>query len=119
MVLNKFKTQSKYEELRFDIPKDLEKLLRAYLKINGMGVLFKSSTGKELTRNQLSQLLIKYSKRYLDGKSISTTILRKIVLSHKFGDLKKEQEEMSKITGHSVETMNNVYIKEGNDDKSS
>ncbi len=119
MVLNKFKTQSKYEELRFDIPKDLEKLLRAYLKINGMGVLFKSSTGKELTRNQLSQLLIKYSKRYLDGKSISTTILRKIVLSHKFGDLKKEQEEMSKITGHSVETMNNVYIKEGNEDKSS
>jgi len=119
MVLNKFKTQSKYEELRFDVPKDLEKLLRAYLKINGMGVLFKSSTGKELTRNQLSQLLIKYSKRYLDGKSISTTILRKIVLSHKFGDLKKEQEEMSKITGHSVETMNNVYIKEGNDDKSS
>ena len=119
MVLNKFKTQSKYEELRFDVPKDLEKLLRAYLKINGMGILFKSSTGKELTRNQISQLLIKYSKRYLDGKSISTTMLRKIVLSHKFGDLKKEQEEMSKITGHSVETMNNVYIKEGNDDKTS
>ncbi len=119
MVLNKFKTQSKYEELRFDVPKDLEKLLRAYLKINGMGVLFKSSTGKELTRNQISQLLIKFSKRYLDGKSISTTMLRKIVLSHKFGDLKKEQEEMSKVTGHSVETMNNVYIKEGNDDKSS
>ena len=119
MVLNKFKTQSKYEELRFDVPKDLEKLLRAYLKINGMGVLFKSSTGKELTRNQISQLLIKFSKRYLDGKSISTTMLRKIVLSHKFGDLKKEQEKMSKITGHSVETMNNVYIKEGSEDKTS
>ena len=112
MVLNKFKTSSKYEELRFDVPKDLEKLLRAYLKINGLGILFKSSTGKELTRNQISQLLIKFSKRYLDGKSISTTMLRKIVLSHKFGDLKKEQEEMSKITGHSVKTMNNVYIKE-------
>jgi len=112
MVLNKFKTSAKYEELRFDVPKDLEKLLRSYLKINGLGVLFKSSTGKALTRNQISQLLIKFSKRYLDGKSISTTMLRKIVLSHKFGDLKKEQEEMSKITGHSVETMNNVYIKE-------
>jgi hypothetical protein len=117
MVLNKFKTQSKYEELRFDVPKDLERLLRSYLKINGMGVLFKSSTGKALTRNQLSQLLIKFSKKYI-GKSISTTMLRKIVLSHKFGDLKKEQEEMSKITGHSVGTMNNVYIKEGNEDKS-
>jgi len=118
MVLNKFKTSSKYEELKFDIPKDLERLLRSYLKINGMGVMFKSSTGKALSRNQISQLLIKYSKKYTDGKSISTTILRKIILSHKFGDLKKEQEEMSKITGHSVETMNKVYIKEGNEDKS-
>ena len=116
MVLNKFKTSSKYEELRFDVPKDLEKLLRSYLKINGMGVLFKSSTGKALSRNQISQLLIKYSKRYI-GKSISTTILRKIVLSDKFGELKKEQEKMASITGHSVATMNSVYVKEGQDGK--
>ena len=112
-VLNKFKTQRKYEELKIDVPKDLEKLLRTYIKINGMGVLFKSSTGKTLTRNDLSQLLLKYSKRYMDGKSISTTMLRKIVLSDKFADHKKEQEEMAKITGHSVETMNKVYVKEG------
>ena len=120
MSLNKFKTQSKYEELKFDVPKDLEKLLRAYLKINGMGVMFKTSTGKQLSRNQLSQLLIKYSKKYI-GKSISTTMLRKIVLSDKFGKLKKEQEEMAKVTGHSVATMNQVYIKEeqeGKEDKS-
>tara|TARA_R110000824_G_scaffold37931_1_gene116329 strand:- start:29 stop:478 length:450 start_codon:yes stop_codon:yes gene_type:complete len=118
MVLNKFKTSSKYEELKFDVPKDLERLLRSYLRINGLGVLFKSSTGKPLSRNQISQNLIKYSKRYTDGKSISTTILRKIVLSHRFGDLVKQQKAMSKITGHSVETMNKVYIKEGNEDKS-
>ncbi len=110
MVLNKFKTSSKYEELRFDVPKDLERLLRSYLKINGMGVLFRSGTGKPLSRNQISQQLIKYSKRYI-GKSISTTILRKIILSHKFGNMKKEQEEMTDITGHSVETMNKSYIK--------
>lgn len=112
-VMNKFKTQRKYEQLNIDIPKDLERLLRTYIKINGMGVLFKSSTGKALTRNALSQLLIKYSKKYMDGKSISTTILRKIVLSDKFADVKKEQEEMAKVTGHSVETMNKVYVKQG------
>ena len=39
-------------------------------------------------------------------------MLRKIVLSDKFADVKKEQKEMSKITGHSVETMNKVYVKE-------
>jgi len=112
-VMNKFKTQRKYEQLNIDIPKDLERLLRTYIKINGMGVLFKSSTGKPITRNALSQLLIKYSKKYMDGKSISTTILRKIVLSDKFADVKKEQEEMAKITGHSVQTMNKVYVKQG------
>ena len=120
MSLNKFKTVSKYEELRFDVPKDLEKLLRSYIRINGMGVLFTTSTGKSLSRNQLSQTLIKYSKRYM-GKSISTTMLRKIVLSDKFAGMKKEQEELSKVTGHSVATMNEVYVKEGQggkDDKS-
>ena len=113
LAINKFKTSKKFEALNIDIPKDLEKLLRTYIRINGMGVLFKTSTGAPLTRNALSQLLIKFSKKYMGGKSISTTMLRKIVLSDKFGDLKKEQKEMSKITGHSVETMNNVYVKEG------
>ena len=82
-----------------------------------MGVMFKSSTGKTLSRNQISQLLIKYSKKYI-GKSVSTTMLRKIVLSHKFGDMVKEQQAMSEVTGHSVETMNKVYIKDGSESKS-
>ena len=46
------------------------------------------------------------------NKNISTTMLRKIVLSDKFADVKKEQEEMAEITGHSVATMNKVYVKQ-------
>ena len=34
--------------------KHLRKILRYYLKMNGMGVLFKTSTGKPLTRIELS-----------------------------------------------------------------
>ncbi len=113
-IVNQFKTSSKYKELNIDIPKDLEKFLRVWIRINGMGILFKSTTDKPLTRNALSQLLIKTSKKYL-GKNISTTMLRKIVLSDKFADVKKEQEEMSEITGHSVETMNKIYVKEEQD----
>tara|TARA_R110002167_G_scaffold12566_1_gene53468 strand:- start:145 stop:1131 length:987 start_codon:yes stop_codon:yes gene_type:complete len=113
-VLNQFKTSKKYKELDIDIPKDLEKIFRFYIKINGLSngdVLFSSTTGTPLSRNALSQLFIKTSKKYL-GKSISTTMLRKIVLSSKFSDVKEEQKEMAKITGHSVETMNNIYIKD-------
>ena len=80
-VLNKYKTSKKYEELDLKIEdKDLRKILRYYLKVNGMGVLFKTSTDKPLTRIELSKVLLKYSKKYMN-KSISTTLLRKIYLS--------------------------------------
>jgi len=114
MVLNQYKTSSKYKELNIDIPKDLERLLRQYIKINGKGILFKSSTGKPLTRNALSQLLLKTSKKYM-GKSISTTMLRKIYLSSKYGDMKKELEADNKVMGHSKEVALNTYIKQPQD----
>ena len=110
-VLNKYKTSKKYEELKIDIPKDLKKLLRYFLKVNGMGVLFKSSTGNPLTRNALSQLLIKTSQKYM-GKSISTTLLRKAYMSSKYADVKEEMANDSKILGHDVATTGmNVYVK--------
>ena len=114
MVLNQYKTSSKYKELNIDIPKDLERLLRQYIKINGKGILFKSSTGKPLTRNALSQLLLKTSKKYM-GKSISTTMLRKIYLSSKYGAMKKELEADNKVMGHSKEVALNTYIKQPQD----
>ena len=111
LILNEYKTSRKYKQKDISVPKDLEKIIRIYLKKNGMGVLFKSSTGKPLTRNALSQLLLKTSQKYLK-KNISTTMIRKIVLSDLFADTKKQQEKMAEITGHSVATMNNVYVKE-------
>jgi hypothetical protein len=116
-VINKFKTQSKYQELKIDIPKDLEKLLRLYIRVNGMGVLFKSSTGKPLSRNALSQLLIKTSKKYM-GKSISTTMLRKIYLSSKYSKVKEEMEKDAKVMGHSVGVQQAVYVKKDQESES-
>ena len=110
MVLNKYKTSSKYDELTIDIPKDLEKLLRFYIRVNGMGVLFKSSTGKPLTRNALSQLLLKETKKRM-GKSISTTMLRKIYLSSKYSKVKDEMKADAEIMGHSPQMAQSVYIK--------
>ena len=57
-------------------------------------------------------MLLKTSKKYLDGKSVSTTLMRKIVVSDKFGELKKEQEKFADMMGHSTTTMDKVYIKE-------
>jgi hypothetical protein len=115
-VLNKYKTAKKYEELDLPIEdKDLRKILRYYLKMNGMGVLFKTSTGKALTRIELSKVLLKYSQKYM-GKSISTTLLRKIYLSSKYGNMKEELEKDNKVMGHSKQVALDTYVKKAKDE---
>jgi hypothetical protein len=113
-ILNEYKTSKKYGEKKIQIDKDIEKILRMYIRKTDKklgDVLFVSSTGNALSRNALSQLLIKTSKKYL-GKSISTTMMRKIVVSDKFGDMAKEQKELADVMGHDVATQNLVYNKE-------
>ena len=117
-VLNKYKTSKKYEELRIEIEdKNVKKLLRYYIKMNGMGILFKSSTGKPLTRIEISKTLLKFSERYM-GKRVSSTLLRKAYLSGKYGGdggLKDQLEELkkdNKMMGHSQEVALDTYVKE-------
>ena len=115
-VLNKYKTSKKYQELDLKIEdKDLRKILRYYLKVNGMGVLFKTSTDKPLTRIELSKVLLKYSKKYMN-KSISTTLLRKIYLSSKYGNMKEELEKDNKVMGHSKQVALDTYVKKAQDE---
>jgi len=45
------------------------------------------------------------------GKSISTTMLRKIYLSSKYSKVKEEMEKDAEIMGHSTQTQGKVYIK--------
>jgi len=113
-VLNEYKTSKKYGEKKIDIPKDLEKILRSYIKVMEKkpgDVLFTSSTGNPISRNSISQLLMKTSKNYLD-KSVSTTMMRKIVVSDKFGAMIEEQKKLADAMGHDVNTQNLVYVKE-------
>ena len=110
-VLNKYKTSKKYEELDLPIEDaNLRKILRYYLKMNGMGILFKTSTGKALTRTELSKVLLKFSEKYM-GKKISTTLLRKIYLSGKYSNIKDEMQADAKMMGNSVAVQQSVYVK--------
>ncbi len=114
--IGKYKTDKTYSTKIIEIPKELQKVIRFWKRIsvfNDSEYLFLSATGKKLSRNELSQLMIRYSKLYLNDKAqLSTTILAKIVMSHHLGELKKKQEEMSKQRGTSINTINNIYIKE-------
>ena len=120
MILNQYKTARKYGEKKIEIDKDTEKILRMYIRLTNKkfgDVLFVSSRNNALSRNQISQLLLKTSKKYMN-KAVSTTLMRKIVVSDKFGEgtefakLKKEQEDLASVMGHSTDLQNKVYIKE-------
>ncbi len=110
-ILNDYKTSKKYKEKILNIPKDLEKILRMYIKRMDFKV---NDIIFPLSRNGLSQLLIKTSKKYL-SKSISTTMLRKIVASDLLGDVKKAEKELSKKMGTDISTIKNVYVKDEQD----
>jgi len=114
MILNEYKTSKKYGEKNIDLDPETSKILRMYIKATDKkvgDVLFVSSRGTPISRNGISQLLIKTSQKYLN-KSISTTMMRKIVVSDKFGDLAKEQKELADVMGHDVGTQNLVYNKD-------
>lgn len=118
--LNRYKTDQKYKEVKIDLPKELQRLLKSFINVIGHSTqpgkeLFRSSMGTPISRNQLSQLLIKTSQHYI-GKNISTTIIRKIVCSHKFAEKNEEKEELAKVLCHSTSTMDKVYIKKTEDD---
>jgi hypothetical protein len=114
LVLNDYKTNKVYGRKKIELEKGTRMKLNSFIKIMGKkdgDILFTSNTGKALSRNSISQLLMKWSNHYLN-KSISTQMIRKIVVSEEFGEMKKKQEKMADIMAHSIETQNAVYIKE-------
>lgn len=107
-ILNDYKTSKKYAEKIIQISKPLEKIIRMYMRINKLktgDILF------PLSRNAISQLLIKTSKKYI-GKSISTTMIRKIVASDLLKDVKEIEKKLSNKMGTDIDTIKSVYVKE-------
>lgn len=95
-----------------DLPKDLEKIWKAYIRRWGIQ---RGDVIVPLDTNQLTKLLTKTSEAYI-GKRVSTTLIRKIVVNHKFSDpeykkKKAEQAAFAKKMGHSVKTQDEVYNK--------
>ena len=110
-VLNDYKTSRVYKEKIIVLPQELRRLMRFYLQLlPTTDYLLTKNDGDPLSKNGLSQLLIKATKKRLN-KSISTCMLRKIYLSEKYSGIKDEMEKDSHNMCHSVGTALNVYVK--------
>lgn len=114
IVLNDYKTKGTFGRKVLDVPKSLEKVLKMFIKTTQKDfgdVLFVNTRGEAISRNGISQFLLKTSQKYLD-KNISTTMMRKIIFSNEFAEKNKIQKKLSDVAGHSVETQNLIYVKE-------
>lgn len=98
-VFNQFKTANKYKQQKEEIPSKLKSIINAWEKLNPHDWLLMNSkqTGK-INATQLTNLLYGFF-----NKPVSTSLLRHIYLSHKYGGINlKEMKEDAEKMGHSV-----------------
>ena len=110
IVLNDYKTNKDGTEKVIDITdKKLITLLKNYIKVIGTNTpLFTGPTDLQMTSNQLTVFLQKYTKEYL-GKKVSTRLLRKIFYTEKYGHLINELKKDATDNLHSTGTAMNIY----------
>lgn len=111
--INQFKNQKSFGSKIFDIPTKLNKIINLWLKFNKSGYfLVISNKTNPMNPNNITKYLNKIFKQYANGKKISTSLLRHIIISHLLKDEKtiKEKEEFKNKFLHS-ENMNQLYRK--------
>jgi site-specific recombinase XerD len=116
-MLHNWKTKrSEMDSRKIEIPADLRKLLRAYIrKLNGRHFLFANSRGGPLNRNGLTKLFTRLFKRFFPEKNISTSLMRHIFLTDKYADVSKEMKKDQNNLGHSEETQKAYIIDKPSD----
>jgi hypothetical protein len=118
IVLNNFKTKEQFNQQVFEIPEELTELNMLIDKLvldynidghNGES-LFIDTKGNPLTTLNLTKTLQRSSKKYLEGKSLSTNMIRHSFNETKYKDIKDELIKDSYLMGHSVGVKLNYYI---------
>jgi hypothetical protein len=97
-------------ELEKTLSDDVRKLVK-----DGRKFLFVDRSGKGYTSSAFTHYFKRIFQKHL-GVAMSSTILRKIYLTSKYGSYKKKVKEMEQDAvqmGHSVETQQNNYVDSG------
>ncbi len=107
-IFNDYKTRGTSGKQIIDINDDLINLLKKYLKYkkDGDGYLLVKFSGERLkSDNSITRRLNK-----IFGKNISSSMLRHIYLSDKYGKVNEEMKQDAEIMGHNLK-MQKEYIK--------
>ena len=117
-ILNKYKTDKKYHSVEIDVPDDLKEVIQLYLKYHPLKAELKKKDydmpflvdeqGKGLKNStEITKILNK-----IFGMKISSSMLRNIFLTDKYGDVMEELKKDTKAMATSVDVEMNTNIKE-------
>jgi site-specific recombinase XerD len=98
---NKYKTAKTYGQQTLDVPKELNTLLKKWVKLNSNDYMLYSTNDNKLSSPQINRIL-----NEAFGKAISTNMLRHIYLTDRYKDIPAiaKMENLAEQMGHSVGT---------------
>ena len=98
---NKYKTVKTYGLQVLEVPKELNVVLKKWIKINTNDYMIYSSNNNKISCPQITRILNK-----IFGKNISTSMLRHIYLTNIYKDVPQinKMESLADDMGHSVST---------------
>jgi hypothetical protein len=107
-VFNIYKTAKVYGKQEIELPKQLNTIIKKWIKINKTDYMLYSSNGNPLSSSQITKML----NKIFDGKSISTDLLRHIYLTNLYKDVPalEELENTASEMGHTFAT-SLTYVK--------
>ena len=99
---NQYKTKDKYGLQVLDVPKELNTLIKKWIKLNKNDYLLFSSNKNHLSSSQITRIL----NKAFNGKHVSTDMLRHIFLTNQYKDIPKlnDMESLAADMGHSLNT---------------
>lgn len=110
-VINNYKTSGSNGSIIFNVNSDLKKFIKKYISYSpDVKYLFYNQNMEPYSSSAFTNKISKIFKDAI-GTPLSTTMIRHIYLTNKYGDLKKEMYKDAKMMGHSTDTQQGIYVK--------
>jgi hypothetical protein len=96
---NKYKTAKTYGQQTLDVPKQLNTLIKKWIKLNNNDYMLYSTNGNKLSSPHINRIL-----NEAFGKAISTNMLRHIYLTEQYKNVPAiaDMQELAQSMGHST-----------------
>lgn len=113
LSIKEYKTSKSNGDIIINLDEDLTNDIKKMVS-DGRKFLFVNQKGEPLSSSSFTHKLNRlFNKEF--GVPISSTIIRKIYLTGKYGNVLNEMKEDSKVMGHNLATQQKVYISNNKD----